>query len=413
MSQRKLSGSWITEYLRYTKNQESPGMFHLWVAISVVASTLERSTFLDRGYYMLYPNLYVVLVAESEVCMKTTAADIGMSMLMSEEMENPPAIFAQKITPEALVSALCSECAVDETGTVYKNAAGVLYAEELSVFLGREAYASGMVSILTSLYSCKDKWEYETIGRGKDIAYNTCINLLGASTPEWLRMSIPIDAVGGGFTSRIIFVYQDASDKENPHPVVTDEEKQLRKDLIHDLSLIRRIRGEFKFTPSAKDWYSKWYHGYRKAQLAGKPTMVRKKDILLKVAMCLSAAEGESLLITNENLAKATEILDANEQFLPEAMRILSSTQIGVEANKVATIIKKYENGIMQDELIRATMYTLDKSRLMEILDTLTAAKIVKVLLVGEKNESMYKYNDNKISSEHFADKFIKKGGDE
>lgn len=410
MNQRKINGSWITEYLRYTENQESPGMFHLWVAISVMASTLERNVKLDRGYYLLYPNLYIVLVAESEVCMKTTAADIGMDML--GQIENPPAVFAQKITPEALVSGMCNECAVDEAGMVYKNSAAVIYAEELSVFLGREAYSSGMVSILTSLYGCRDKWEYETIGRGKDVAYNTCVNLLGASTPEWLRMSIPVDAVGGGFTSRIVFVYQSASDKENPHPIVTAEEKLLKKNLIHDLSLIRRIRGTFDFTPSAKEWYAKWYHGYRKAQLEGKPVMVRKKDIILKVAMCLSAAEGESLLITDENLAKATAVLDANEQFLPEAMRILSSTQVGVDANKVATIIKKYENGITNSELMRATVYTLDKTKLAEIVETLMSAKIISMELVGDNNERVYKYNETKISNEHFADKFQKRGGD-
>jgi len=410
MNQRKINGSWITEYLRFTKNQESPGMFHLWVAISVVASTLERNVHLNRGYYLLYPNLYTVLVADSEVCMKTTAADIGMNIL--GQIENPPAVFAQKITPEALVSGMCNECAIDEAGMVYKNAAAVIYAEELSVFLGREAYASGMVSILTSLYGCRDKWEYETIGRGKDVAYNTCVNLLGASTPEWLRMSIPIDAVGGGFTSRIIFVYQDASDKENPHPEITAEEVEMKKNLIHDLSLIRRIRGVFKFTPSAKEWYSKWYHGYRKAQAEGKSTMVRKKDIILKVAMCLSASEDDSLLITDEHLSKATAILDSNEQFLPEAMRILSSTQVGVDANRVATIIKKYENGIMHSELMRATVYTLDKTKLTEIVETLASAKIITMELVGDKNERMYKYSETKISNAHFADKFQKKGGD-
>lgn len=404
MSQRKIKDNWVMEYLRFTEHQESPTMFHLWVAVSVLASALERNVFLDRGYYTLYPNLYTVLVADSEVCMKTTATDIGMKIL--GQIENPPYIFAQKITPEALISGLCTECAVDEAGVVFKNACAVIYAEELSVFLGREAYASGMVSILTSLYGCRDVWEYETIGRGKDIAYNTCINLLGASTPEWLRMSIPVDAVGGGFTSRIIFVYQDASNKENPHPKITEEEKEMKKNLIHDLSLIRRIRGTFEFTPKAREWYTKWYRGYRKTQSSGKPVTVRKKDIILKIAMCLSAAEGDTLLIQEENLSKATAILDANEQFLPEAMRILSSTPIGVESNKVATIIKKHEKGITHAELMRATIYSLDSTRLKEIIDTLSSAKIITITLVGDKNEYMYTYNEDKISREHFADKF-------
>lgn len=396
MTQRKIKDSWITEYLRFTKGQESPTTFHLWVAISVIASALERSVFLDRAYYTLYPNLYVVLVADSEVCMKTTAADIGMDLLISKQIENRPCVFAQKITPEALVSALCNECAVDEAGVVFKNAAAVIYAEELSVFLGKEAYASGMVSILTSLYGCRDVWEYETIGRGKDIAYNTCINLLGASTPEWLRMSIPVDAVGGGFTSRIIFVYQDATDREFAHPEKGSEEAEMEKNLLHDLSLIRRLRGEFKFTPEAKDMYTKWYRGYRQAQMDGKTVTVRKKDLILKIGMVMSAAEGDTLLITEENLSKATRVLDENEKFLPEAMRILSSTPIGVEANKVATIIRKHPKGIMHDELMRATMYSLDKTKLTEIIGTLASAKVITVHLIGDNNEMLYTYNEVK-----------------
>jgi len=141
--------------------------------------------------------------------------------------------------------------------------------------------------------------------------------------------------------------------------------------------------------------------------------MVRKKDLILKVAMCMSAAEDDSLIITEEHLSKATEVLDSTECYLPEAMRILSSTQVGVDANKVATIIKKYENGIMHDELMRATVYTLDKTKLTEIVETLLSAKIISVELVGDKNERKYTYNETRISNEHFADKFQKKGGKE
>jgi len=400
---RKIHDTWLNEYLRFTEGQESPSMFHMWVGISVIASTLERSVFLDRGYYTLYPNMYIILVADSAICKKTTATNIGIKLL--ENIHNPPAIFSQKITPEALISAVCNECAMDEEGAIFKNAAAVVYGPELSVFLGKEAYSSGMVSILTSLYDCPDMWEYETIGRGKDIAYNTCVNMLGASTPEWLRLSIPPDAVGGGFTSRIIFVYQHSSDKIIAHPEVTQQEIQERENLIEDLSAIREIHGQFKFTPTAKDWYTKWYHMHRKAQIAGDDYTVRKEDTVLKLAMCFSASKGDSLLITEEFLEQAVAALDANELFLPEAMRILSSTAIGVDANKVAVIIQKYPDGIKHDELVRRTMYSIDKTKLTEIIETLAAAKVIEVAILTDTNERVYTYKDipKKI---HFADKF-------
>ena len=403
MTQRKIKGSWLRQYLQYTEGQESPSMFHLWVGLSVMGCALERNVFLDRAYYILYPNLYIILVADSEVCMKTTAADIGINLL--SDIYNVPAIFSQKITPEALVSALCNECSVDVDGHVYKNAAAVIYAEELSVFLGRDAYSNGMVSILTSLYSCKDKWVYETIGRGKDVTFNTCLNMLGATTPEWLRMSIPTDAVGGGFTSRIVFVYQYTSDRVIPHPVLTKDQKKLREELVHDLSIIRNIKGEIKFTPDAYEWYAKWYQGHRMDQEAGKDVVVRKKDMVLKLSIIFSMARSNELYIEVDDLQRASSALDANEQFLPEAMRILTSTPLGIDANRVATAIRKVPDGITHAELVRKFYYTLDMQAMNSIIETLATAKVIEVHIVGDTNERLYKYIDT-VKKTHFADKF-------
>jgi hypothetical protein len=347
--------------------------------------------------------MYIVLVADSAICKKTTATNIGIKLL--ESIHTPPAIFSQKITPEALISAICNECAMDEDGSIFKNAAAVVYGPELSVFLGKEAYSSGLVSILTSLYDCPDVWEYETIGRGKDIAYNTCVNMLGASTPEWLRLSIPPDAVGGGFTSRVIFVYQHSSDKIIAHPEVTPEEVQMRENLIEDLSTMRKVHGQFKFTEDAKKWYTKWYHAHRKAQINGDDHTIRKEDTVLKLAMCFSASEGDSLLITEKFLEQSVGALDANEMFLPEAMRILSSTALGMDANKVATLIQKCPTGIKHDELVRRTMYSIDKTKLTEIIETLAAAKVIQVGILTDSNEREYTYID-KPKETHFADRF-------
>jgi len=393
MKQRTIKGSWLEDYMKFTKGQESPEMFHLWVGISVIASALERSVFLNRGYYTLYPNLYVILVADSAICKKTTATNIGVKLL--ESLDNAPPIFSQKITPEALISSICGECIVDENNNITKNATAIVYGPELSVFLGREAYSSGLVSILTSLYDCPDEWEYETIGRGKDVAYNTCINMLGASTPEWLRLSIPPDAVGGGFTSRVLFVYQFTSNRIIPHPMLTQEEVDIRERLIEDLNIIRTLRGEFTFTKEAYDFYASWYTDHRLKQIAGKDYTVRKEDTALKLAMIFSVAQGNSLEITKAILEMAIDTLDQNEKFLPEAMRILSSTPVGVYANKVATIIKKQPEGMLHGELIRKTMYTIDASKVTEVLETLIAAGVISLHVNASTSERFYIYNED------------------
>ncbi|KKL20109.1 hypothetical protein LCGC14_2458730, partial [marine sediment metagenome] len=93
---------WLTGYLEYTGDQESPSLFHLWVGLSVIASALGREVWINRGYYTLFPNMYVVLIGASARVRKTSAIRIGYE-LFREALPNNTLI-SQKITPEALIS---------------------------------------------------------------------------------------------------------------------------------------------------------------------------------------------------------------------------------------------------------------------------------------------------------------------
>src|SRR4029077_7001818 len=98
------------------------------------------------------------------------------------------------ITPEALIGSL-QESTDKETKISY----GLILASELSVFLGADAIKSGMIPILTDLYDSKDNWEYKTRIRGRETIPHVTISMLGASTMDWIKTSIPIEAIGGGF----------------------------------------------------------------------------------------------------------------------------------------------------------------------------------------------------------------------
>jgi hypothetical protein len=406
MNQRKIKDSWLQEYHRYTEGQESPDTFHFWVGLSMIASTLERNVWIDMSYYVLYPNLYIILVSDAAICRRTTAVRIGVKIL--EQQEKPPYIFAQKITPEALIGALCNQCKIDAEGNVLSDSTAVVVAEELSVFLGKEAYASGLIAILTSLYDCGDEWPYETRSRGVETAYNTCVNMIGASSPEWLRLAIPPDAVGGGFTSRIVFVYQYRSDKVIAFPELTDAQRTAKENLIHDLSLIRRLRGKFKFSSEAHAWYVKWYKGHRMALMSAVVSdgelVIRKEGILLKLAMCFSVSEDDKLVIEQRHLEMAADALEETERFMPETLRILSSTPMGMDATKVLTIIRRYKKGCKHAELQSRVYHSIDAERLRAIIETLAGAQIIEVRDLMKGNVS-YHYIPPKRGV-HIADEF-------
>ena len=77
--------------------------------------------------------------------------------------------------------------------------------------------------------------------------------------PLLLTTCLPKEAIGGGFASRVIFVYAAGRERRKPRRKLTSSEKKLTSNLVHDLCLINKMHGEFIFTLEAKKHYDKCY----------------------------------------------------------------------------------------------------------------------------------------------------------
>ena len=78
---RVLKEGWLQAYRRYVFKQESPDLFHFWTAMTMISSALRRHVWIDRKAYTIFPNLYVFLVEESAAARKSTAMELGLSLL--------------------------------------------------------------------------------------------------------------------------------------------------------------------------------------------------------------------------------------------------------------------------------------------------------------------------------------------
>src|SRR3989304_1023207 len=68
---------WVTNYLDYVKLQESPIEFHFWVGVCLIGATLKRNVWFNKqDYYSVFPSQFVILVAKSSACKKSTAINI-------------------------------------------------------------------------------------------------------------------------------------------------------------------------------------------------------------------------------------------------------------------------------------------------------------------------------------------------
>lgn len=364
--------SWIDSYLEYTKNQESPTAFHSWVALSILGAVIGRNVWLRRVKYTIYPNMFVILVAGSARCKKSSSINIGINLL--RQLKEPPMLFAQKITNEALIQAL-EEAKKDDSSS------GLICASELSVFMGVDAIRSGIIPTLTDLYDSPKEWTYHTRGRGKEVLRNVTLSMLAASTKDWLKTAIPVDAVGGGFTSRIVFIFQDEPSKLILFPVDDPQTDKLQIALIKDLETIQNMcKGPMTFTPEAIRIATEWYHAEHskpRESIKLDGYFNRKHDTMFKIATILSIAEKNDLIIDNTHIRRALSLLKENEKALDDVISSVATTVIGETTEKVFELIRQHET-ISHTKLLQKCWRFAKASEISDMLQTLIEGGEIK-----------------------------------
>ncbi len=375
--------NFLSTYLDYTKKSESPLCFHRWSCLSIVASALGRRCWVHRGYYTLFPNMYVVLVSESAICRKTTAAEIAIKMLRRTGKVD---ILNEKLTNAYLMQHLSNSSQKSENG----DASVTVFAPELSTFLGKDAYISGLVSTITSAYTCPDELENRTKNKGIDMIRNVSINILGATTMEWMSQNLPGDSVEGGFTGRVIFVVSDEPQCRNAWPKLTAEEMQIRENLTLDLMQINQMQGEFKFTLEAERLFEVWYNTAQEPEdLRLRPYFGRKGDHVLKVALLLSICEGDSMLVNHIHIQQALNYLDELEKMMPQAFRGVAFSKTSKDADRILRQIEKFGGSVQHSILLKKNYCYLNAREFEEVIRTLVESAFIFEFIDGKKK--MYK----------------------
>lgn len=335
------SEHFIDSYMDYTAMMESPDSFHQWCAISLISTSLRRQVWLKMGHFRIYPNMYIVLVSDPGVCRKSVA--ISTAIHLFKDFSDIK-ISADSTTREALIRALKhSEETLTYGKEEYTQSAITVVSKELSVFLGTGN--SDFLSLLTDLFDCPDFWEYRTKNSGIDSISNVWLSILGASTPEWLSSSIPISAIGGGFTSRVIFVVEGKGRKKVAFPELTNKEVLIGENLKHDLLNINQLYGEFEITEQGRKYFKNWYEKHNPKLIGDKRFWgygERKHIHVLKLALILSVAEGNSKKVTELHLRQALYMLDAIEPGMMQAFGGAGRSTESYDIDIVTQVIKEH-----------------------------------------------------------------------
>lgn len=351
---KRLLGNFLQEYMEYSAFSEAPDKFHFWTGVSVIAGALRRRVWLDMGYFQWTPNFYIVFVAPPGIVSKSTTANIGMKLLR----QIPDITFGpDAVTWQSLVQSLArSTETVEINGVHHAMSAITIVSSEFGTFLNPNDRE--MVDVMVSLWDGQlGTWEKATKTQGSDSIENPWINLIACTTPAWIAGNFPEYMIGGGFTSRTVFVYADRKRHLVAYPSrhLPEDFKEQEKRLVHDLEIISQLKGEYKLAPEALNWGEEWYQKHYESKPPHLDNerfggyLARKQTHIHKLAIVLAAAESDNLIITKEHLSQADAITTGIELDMPKVFENIGKTDITRIIGEVVNFIQARRKAPVQE----------------------------------------------------------------
>lgn len=317
--------NWLQAYMQHTRFLESPDGFHFWTGVGTIAGALRRKVWIPMLDFTWTPNFYIVLVGPPGVAAKSTSMRVGMQLLrrvdgvffgpssatwhgLGEVLQNAQEHVTWDGQAEPLVQS-CITLAVSELGTFLRTDDGE------------------MLDNLTDWWdSAENIWHRKTKSAGDTVIHNPWINMIACTTPAWLKANFPDVMIGGGLTSRMVFVYGAQKRQLVAYPterVQSDSHTREAELLARDLQDIGAIAGPYTLDRAAiaygTNWYEQHWRGPRADHLKGDRFggyIARKQTHIHKLAMVLAAAQRSERIITENDLRQALAIIDDTEQHL-------------------------------------------------------------------------------------------------
>lgn len=348
---RKLNTNWISAYsAAIDPITEAPAPFVIWSAISVISAVLKKKVWINRGVFKVYPNQYIVLVGPPGVGKGTAIHPAhafikdfkpSLSNYLSDRITAPKII-------EKLAQGFQTQAVINGVITAGLESTAVLMATELSTFLGSSDW---MTSFLCDTWD-RNEFEYDTKNKGSSHIKDMCVSLIGACVPDFIRKingkQNSNEAINGGFTARTIFVFANAKSKKLAWPIALENTKNgptLIAALRYDLEQIaHNLHGEFGFDQEAQYLWGTWYNKNRSDDMDSEVVQHFKSRIdvhVLKVAMCFSAAAGDSRVIDRWSLSTAITLVESVLGTLDMTFRGVGESSLAEATAKIQTFIER------------------------------------------------------------------------
>jgi len=378
----------IAEYVKHwLPTTDAPVLFHVAGALTCAASILHQRVWMRQGGDRVVPMLWSVMLGMSttmrkSTCSKAVASTLpltSMSILLPQSFT-----FVQLLVKMGVIEANEADLkrAMRERQAMLaavpgtQEGVGLLLLDEYTTLLAAldKEYNRQIEELFHAFYEGRG-WVHVTKTQGCTGVPEggAHLNILGATTPEWLGRVAKQRHIHEGFFPRYMFFYCDAQDytlpvRDNPAPSELGPETKW---------LVALDGGERPLSPQAADFYAGWYRSFIANRDPEMAVWSQRLSVnALKVSLVYEACTDNAPEVSLANLQLACRLI---ERIATDTTRLLEGDLAFGERDSLVKNVRRVVRtaGQIAWRDISRKLHRHSRSSLKSALDTLIQQGVI------------------------------------
>jgi hypothetical protein len=352
----------------------APSSYHVLCCLSLLSTLLSENVALSLKSDWLYPNLYIMLLADTTWTYKTTSMKRALALL---DKVYPEAVIGSGGSPEGLFYALSERQGI--SSLFFRDEAVGFFYEA-----GQKNYMSGMLDSLTKFYDCQSERRVLAGDQRQGQTTRTVhirdprLSLMAGGTLTRFFDVIDEDKIMDGFLPRFLFSVREGNATNLKPLEMADNQYTRDSDILLQNIMGLYLKGKRQLTTTQP--VLDMHHEYMVELVTSELSRYGGRDFggvynrlaisVLKVAMILACAEGkQTVRVTKKHLQNAILLAQEWKQSLDFIIKTVGKPSKERMYDKVLGYLQDCGGTASRSSLMK--LFHLESREMTRIIDTL------------------------------------------
>lgn len=375
------SKDWVSDFIQFGEPFNTPKLFLEWGAIWQLATAVGRQVVMRSRGQDLAPNLFVALLGGPGCGKSQAISAMRQVALPALNISLIPASVTRAGLQDYMNENLQKRTAPD--GSLLLSNECIALSEEMQGILPE--HDIGHLTLYNELYELRSVYKARTRSNGEINLQSPYCSIITGAQPAFLASTLPEQAWGMGFMSRLIMVFEAPRKRTSAfeHP---DLDRKLQTKLITDLRDLSKLYGRFKWDKGAVALYETWWVEKGGPPIPGAKRLGMgynsRRDLhFFKLCMAFSLSRGSDLHITVDDAQKAISLLLRTEDKMKSIFNEMAQAGATMAIADVLETVKQESlegKGIEESRLIHMLLQRFPATQVRSLIDNLLNTGVLK-----------------------------------